>query len=265
MNSETMRFIVALLLGVVFQFCQCQYNGGQQGNAAQQKKPNPYKVLGIKKDASPAEVKKAYRRLGLKFHPDKNKAANARQKMQEINVAFEMISDPDAKQIYDEFGDSEKYYDRWTYMQSTRGQDLAKKDFFTNSDDVKTMEMKTFYQTVRKGPHLVEFYAPWCVHCQEMVPKFKKAAVLLDGIVSLGAVNCEKHQELCQQQNIQSYPSLLFFHPTERGVAQEVEAFQGGHDPEDIYSWVQQSLSNELVKLTPDNFDKQVPCIRFST
>jgi len=253
------------LLNIFAVVCLGQYNDGYHqhgygGGHRQEpkKKPNPYKVLGVSKDATPAQVKRAYRRLGLLHHPDKNKDPDALKKMQEINDAYEMISDPDAKLIYDEFGDSAKFYDRWSYMQSRRGQELAKKDFYTSSEDVLTMELKTFYQTVRKKPFLVEFYAPWCVHCQEMVPKFKKAAVLLEGIVSLGAVNCEKHQGLCHQQDIQSYPTLKFFHPVERGEAQETEQYTGGHNPEDVYSWVTQSLSNELVHLTVDNFEDLV-------
>lgn len=250
-----------LILGLVH-LCLGQYgHQGHHGNRRQaEQKPqiNPYKVLGIKQDATPAEIKKAYRKLGLKYHPDKNKAKDARVKMQEVNNAFEMISDPDAKAIYDEFGGGEKYFDRWQYMQSRRGQELAKKDFYTHSEDVTTLDMKNFYQTVRTKPHLVNFYAPWCGHCQEMVPKFKRTAVLMTGIVSLGAVNCEKHQALCGQQQVRSYPTLRFYHPVERGQEQEVEVFEGGHDPEDIYSWVQQSLSNELVQLNRDNFHQLV-------
>jgi len=236
----------------------CHSKRRQPPPPPQKKQVNPYTVLGVSKDATPVQIKRAYRAKSMKYHPDKNKSPNAKEMMTKVNEAFEMISDPDAKTIYDEFGDSEKYHDRWSYMQSRRGRELAKKDFYMHSDDVKTMEMKTFYQNVRKSPYLVEFYAPWCVHCQEMVPKFKKAAVLLEDIVTLGAVNCEKHNALCQQQGIQSYPTVKFFHPVERGEAQEVEKFQGGHNPEEIYSWIQQSLSNEVVKLDASNFRELV-------
>ena len=57
---------------------------------------DPYKVLGVSPDASDEEVKRAYRRLAKKYHPDLNPGDKvAAQKMQEINAAYEQIKDPD--------------------------------------------------------------------------------------------------------------------------------------------------------------------------
>ncbi|MCI5724170.1 MAG: molecular chaperone DnaJ [Erysipelotrichaceae bacterium] len=63
-----------------------------------------YEVLGISKGASDAEIKKAYRSLAKKYHPDVNKAADAEQKFKEINEAYEVLSDPQKRQTYDQFG-----------------------------------------------------------------------------------------------------------------------------------------------------------------
>ncbi|MBR3979078.1 MAG: J domain-containing protein [Oscillospiraceae bacterium] len=58
---------------------------------------DPYQVLGISPGASDAEIKKAYRRLAMKYHPDRNPGdAEAARKMQEINAAYEQIKDPEA-------------------------------------------------------------------------------------------------------------------------------------------------------------------------
>ena len=58
---------------------------------------------------------------------------------------------------------------------------------------------------------LVEFYAPWCVHCQQMTGAWRKAALLLDELVTVGAVNCERQQRLCQRTNIRAYPSVFLY------------------------------------------------------
>ena len=63
-----------------------------------------YEVLGVSKGASADEIKKAYRKLAKKYHPDVNKAKDAEEKFKEINEAYEVLSDDQKKQIYDNYG-----------------------------------------------------------------------------------------------------------------------------------------------------------------
>jgi DnaJ-class molecular chaperone len=63
-----------------------------------------YEVLGLSKSASAAEIKAAYRKLALEWHPDRNKAANANEKFKEINEAYAVLSDSKKKEQYDQFG-----------------------------------------------------------------------------------------------------------------------------------------------------------------
>jgi len=71
---------------------------------ADQKK-DLYEVLGVKKDSSDSEIKAAYRKLALKWHPDKHKGdKDAEKKFKEINVAYEILSDKKKRQQYDTFG-----------------------------------------------------------------------------------------------------------------------------------------------------------------
>lgn len=64
-----------------------------------------YKVLGIAKGASEEEIKKAYRRQALRFHPDKNKSPGAEDKFKEIAEAYDVLSDAKKKDIYDRYGE----------------------------------------------------------------------------------------------------------------------------------------------------------------
>ena len=64
-----------------------------------------YETLGVNENASADEIKKAYRKLARKYHPDINKEESAVEKFKEINAAYEVLSDKEKKQQYDQFGD----------------------------------------------------------------------------------------------------------------------------------------------------------------
>jgi len=66
---------------------------------------NYYEILGVEKDASESDLKKAYRKLALGFHPDKNKAPGAGEAFKAIGNAYAVLSNPDKKRQYDLYGD----------------------------------------------------------------------------------------------------------------------------------------------------------------
>ena len=68
---------------------------------------NPYEVLGVARDASDADIKKAYHKLVLKYHPDKNPGdKTAEEKFKEVNNAFDILRDPQKRAAYDRYGDA---------------------------------------------------------------------------------------------------------------------------------------------------------------
>lgn len=63
-----------------------------------------YEVLGVARDASAEDIKKAFRKLAMKYHPDRNKGPEAEEKFKEANEAYAVLSDPEKRQQYDMFG-----------------------------------------------------------------------------------------------------------------------------------------------------------------
>lgn len=64
-----------------------------------------YKILGISKSAKDDEIKKAYRKMALRYHPDKNKTIGAEEKFKEVAEAYEVLSDKKKRDVYDRYGE----------------------------------------------------------------------------------------------------------------------------------------------------------------
>jgi len=97
-----------------------------------------YQVLGLGKGASPDDIKKAFRKLAVKFHPDKNPGIKeAEEKFKEINEAYAVLSDPEKKKQYDQFG-SAGFHQRYSQEDIFRGFDVGDlfKDMGMGSEDI---------------------------------------------------------------------------------------------------------------------------------
>lgn len=159
-----------------------------------------------------------------------------------------MLADPDSRQIYVQYGQAQ-YFDRWTAQRHGKA---SSEGFYASADDIVKPTWDTWSDVI--GPvAVVEFYAPWCSHCQQMVPAFKRTALLLEGQVVFAAVNCEDaaQKRLCMHFQIQHYPTVRLF------VNGDVEEFTGAHDA--LYTWITDHLHNELVTIEgPDDFETRV-------
>lgn len=84
---------------------------------------------------------------------------------------------------------------------------------YSGSDDVIELTTSNFNSRVIESNHLwfVEFYAPWCGHCKNLAPEWKKAATALKDIVKIGAVDMTEHQSVGAPYNIQGFPTIKIF------------------------------------------------------
>jgi len=92
-------------------------------------KKDYYDILGINRDASKQEIKKAYRKLALKYHPDKNPDKEAEEKFKEISEAYAVLYDDKKRQMYDQYGHA-GIDERYSYEDIFRGADFS--DIFRN-------------------------------------------------------------------------------------------------------------------------------------
>ena len=94
-----------------------------QLSLADRERFRPYEILGVKRSASPEEIKKGYRRLVKELHPDKNKAPDAEDKFVRLTKAYELLSDPERRRMYDNHGvteDTPNFNKKHDYSQYNR-------------------------------------------------------------------------------------------------------------------------------------------------
>ncbi|XP_060537106.1 protein disulfide-isomerase A6 homolog [Cylas formicarius] len=124
---------------------------------------------------------------------------------------------------------------------------------------------------------IVEFFAPWCGHCQNLVPEYTKAANALKGVVKVGAVNADEHKELGGRYGVRGFPTIKIFGAnknkpedfngarTAEGIVQaalaaakaKVKAALGGSSGSSGGS-SDNGNSDDVIELTDSNFDKLV-------
>lgn len=159
---------------------------------------------------------------------------------------------------------------------------LSVRALYSAGDDVVELTPSNFNREVIQsdGLWLVEFYAPWCGHCQSLASDWKKAATALKGIVKIGAVDADQHKSLGGQYGVRGFPTIKIFGANKN----KPEEYQGGRSSQAIVdgamnalrSLVKERLSGrsggsgyskqssgggskkDVVELTDDNFDKMV-------
>jgi curved DNA-binding protein len=109
-----------------------------------------YKILGIQKNASEEDIKKAYRKLARKMHPDLNpNDKEAHQKFQQINEANEVLSDPEKRKKYDTYGKDWQHADQFEQQKRSKGQSQYQggEQFYGNGDS----DFSSFFESMFGG------------------------------------------------------------------------------------------------------------------
>lgn len=105
------------------------------------------------------------------------------------------------------------------------------------ASQARTMETllgSDFPDIITSGqPVIIDFFAPWCPPCMNFLPEFRRASTMIGGQVAFGTVDCTIHSRVCNQHNIRSYPSTIFFNNSKPHKYQ-------------VRSWVYTNIETEL-------------------
>lgn len=104
---------------------------------------------------------------------------------------------------------------------------------------------------------VMDFFAPWCVHCTIMSPKYREAASVLRGVMKFGKVNCELDASFCMQLGIRAYPTIWRF-DVGHGKAQPTAKYPGLPDPKKILNFALDGVPDFVEELDTKTFNSQV-------
>ena len=128
---------------------------------------------------------------------------------------------------------------------------------FPKNSKVTLVDSSNFKREVLdiEKPTMVAFTAPWCGHCQKLVPDYSKVAAQLDGVVKLASIDCDddKNKPVCGKYGIQGFPTLKLFPPTKKRLPKD---YQGPRSAKDIAAYMVDSLPMGAKKLKAEELQE---------
>ncbi|KAI0474134.1 thioredoxin-domain-containing protein [Xylariaceae sp. FL0804] len=131
---------------------------------------------------------------------------------------------------------------------------------YLKSSPVVQVDAKNYDRLIAKSNHtsVVEFYAPWCGHCQNLKPAYEKAAKNLEGLAKVAAVNCDEDENkpLCGQFGVQGFPTLKTVRPGKGRTSKPiVEDYNGPRTAKGIVDTVVNKINNHVARVTDKDLD----------
>ncbi|KAJ1873784.1 hypothetical protein LPJ55_002019 [Coemansia sp. RSA 990] len=106
---------------------------------------------------------------------------------------------------------------------------------------VVVLTKENFAEKTATGPWFVEFYAPWCPHCQHLAPEWERLGAAARGKINIGKVDCDEAGQLCSDQNVQGFPTLKLIWEGQSLV------YKGPRELENMHSFAQGMLAQPRV------------------
>ena len=132
-----------------------------------------------------------------------------------------------------------------TNTNSNNNNNQQKKKPPSSDKDVLVLDDKNFDETIFKSKEMfiVAFYAPWCGHCQKLLPEWNAAATQLKGQIKLAKVDATVNQQLASRYQIQGYPTIKIFPPGDK-TNSNIEEYNGPRDEDGIVQYALSKLNS---------------------
>lgn len=254
-------------------------------------KEDYYKILGVKQNASEREIKKAFKKLSLKYHPDKNKDKPEWAKNMFIKVAnaYEVLSDPEKRKIYDKYGEEgvkeqtarenagqqghggfgfnmggdfddifnsfmggggRGHFRQGGFGHRQQEEEEEEKDLFPNTD-VINLSMDSISKLYRRREiWFVLFYKGNDKNLKDMIELWKTLAEKVYGIFKVAAINCKKDEEICEEFDVRSTPLIVYFPEN----SQSEEVYRGIKKWEDIFKFGASRMQSFVRVINSNNY-----------
>ncbi|KAF4950546.1 hypothetical protein FSARC_13157 [Fusarium sarcochroum] len=135
----------------------------------------------------------------------------------------------------------------------------AQAAIYTKSSPVVQVNARNWEQLVAKSNYtsIVEFYAPWCGHCQNLKPAYEKAAKNLDGLAQVVAIDCdaESNKAFCGNMGVQGFPTLKIVRPGKNSGNPVIEDYQGQRSAGAIQEAVMSKINNHVTRVGDKELD----------
>uniref|UniRef100_A0A8L0DVV6 DnaJ homolog subfamily C member 16 n=1 Tax=Oncorhynchus mykiss TaxID=8022 RepID=A0A8L0DVV6_ONCMY len=235
---------------------------GETVNTAQEF--DPYRVLGLTKSASQAEVKKVYKRLVREWHPDKNNDPGAEDMFIKITKSYEILGNVERRANYDRYGQMEEnkqgqhqqgfnrhfhnsfYFDESFFNFPRSGRDFSDSKYLLDHAGFNSKVLPDSF----KRPYLIKITSEWCFACVHIEPVWREAVQELEPLgVGIGIVDIGYERRLANQLGVHRTPSIL-------GVVNgRVTVFHYSVVREHLRQFVEDLLPQRLVeKVTDKNY-----------
>lgn len=223
---------------------------------------DPYRILGVGRGASQAEVKKAYKNLAKEWHPDKNKDPKAEDMFIKVSKSYEILSNEERRSNFDRYGQMDEnqpfgqsqhqgfrgfhnsfYFDE-SFFHFPRSRDFADSKYLLHHAQFNSDVLPDSY----KRPYLIKVTSEWCFACIHIEPVWKETVLELEPLgVGIGIVDLGYERRLAHQLGAHRAPSIIglvngrvtFFH---QAVVREL-----------LRQFIEDLLPQKLVEKVTDN------------